>query len=90
MRERSLIAAGRGDYARATCRSKSASALTWPFPFTCLPQASSKHGNRMPQRNNERRELNITSTRVFLMLAFAFLFVQLVIWILIRYLMFAP
>ena len=88
MRERGLIAADPGDCVRATFPSKAASALTWPF--TCGPKASAKGGNHMPRRDNKTRKVNISGTRLFLMLAFAFLSVQLLLWLLVRYELFAP
>jgi hypothetical protein len=44
----------------------------------------------MAQRNNETREVNISGTWVFLMLALAFLLIRLLIWVLVRRWLFAP
>ena len=73
---------------RAIPASKSASASIWPF--TSLQKRSVKGGIHMPQRDNKTREVNISGARVVLMLAFAFLSVQLLIWALVRYWLFAP
>jgi hypothetical protein len=44
----------------------------------------------MLQRNNKAREVNISGTRVLLMLMLAFLSVRLLIWALVRHWLFAP
>lgn len=44
----------------------------------------------MPQRNNKTSEVNISGTRVFLMLILAFLSVRLLMWVLVRHWLFAP
>jgi len=44
----------------------------------------------MAQRNNKAREVNISGIWVFLIVAFAFLAAQLLIWVLERYWLFAP